>query len=263
MEKNHLIIEKLSQLYEIYRRDPEYKFKAKALSTSLPLLNAYQQPILHGKQAMKEIKGVGKGIAERIDEILATGSLAELEEHTERIRKYAVIEELKSITGVGDVRAEEWYSMGLRTVADVRRAVAEEQIAITHHIQLGLLYYDDIRERIPRTEMERLEERIAGYVREVNGGLIYQICGSYRRGNATSGDIDIIISHPDYMENIAKQRFLPKIVKRMSDDGFLVGHLTEKGDKKYMGLCILSVRAWDQLLTVTSIQQARRRRDVD
>ena len=31
----------------------------------------------------------------------------------------------------------------------------------------------------------------------LNNGLIIDTCGSYRRGKATCGDIDFLVTHPD------------------------------------------------------------------
>ena len=232
--KNQTIISTLEQLLALYKKDPSLKFKCKALSTAIPLLQKYQEPILSGKQAMHEITGVGKGIAERIDEILQTGSLVELGVKNE---KNDSIDVLKSITGVGDVRAQKWYDMGLRSVEDVRQAITEKKITSTHHIDMGLKYYEDMKERIPRAEIEKIEKKIKKVLKSIDRELVYEICGSYRRGQPSSGDIDLLVSHPKYMEDIRTMKYLPQIVAQMSSSGLLVDHLTEDGDTKYMGFC--------------------------
>ncbi len=235
--QNQTIIDRLEQLLILYKRDPSLKFKCKALSTAIPLLKTYESKIECGAQAMNDIKGIGKGIAERIDEILQTGTLAELGINDE---KYYVIDELKSITGVGDVRAEKWYQMGIRSVDDVRNAVAEGKITITHHIQLGLKYYEHMKERIPRAEIEKIEKKIQ---KLLNGtGILYQICGSYRRGQHNSGDIDLLISHPD-CGNCHQVISLRMIVDMFTKAGLLIDHLTEDGDTKYMGFCALNKKS--------------------
>ena len=69
-ESNKNIISKLEELLILYKKDPSLKFKCKALSTAIPALKQYTQLIQCGKQAMNDIKGIGKGIADRIDEII-------------------------------------------------------------------------------------------------------------------------------------------------------------------------------------------------
>ncbi len=233
---NEQIISNLEALLVLYKKDPALKFKSKALNTSIPAIKAYNMEIKCGAQAMNDIKGVGKGIAERIDEILKNGVLAELQNKNE---KFESMDILKSITGVGDTRAEEWYNKGIKNVEELQKAINEGKVSSTHHIDLGLKYYEDLKERIPRSEMDELKKSIETHIKAVDKELIFEICGSYRRGLASSGDIDILVSHPKYMEQISKQKFLSKIVKYMETTGFLVDNLTEKGDKKYMGFCKL------------------------
>jgi DNA polymerase/3'-5' exonuclease PolX len=234
MEENQNIISKLEDLLSLYKKDPSLKFKCKALTTAIPALKKYDQKILCGSQAMNDIKGVGKGIADRIDEIMNSGTLAELGLKNE---KYESMDAIKSITGVGDVRAEKWYNLGLRTVDQVREAIASGKIASTHHIDMGLKYYEDLKERIPRAEIEKIEKKIKKSLKKVDKDLIYEICGSYRRGCPTSGDIDLLVSNPKYIEHISGEKYIQKIIKQMSEDGLLVDHLTEDGDTKYMGFC--------------------------
>ncbi len=236
-ESNKNIISKLEELLILYKKDPSLKFKCKALSTAIPALKQYTQSIQCGKQAMNDIKGIGKGIADRIDEIINSGTLVELGVKNE---KYESIDVIKSITGVGDVRAEKWYNLGLRSVEDVKRAILDKKITSTHHIDLGLKYYDDMKERIPRDEIEKIEKKIQKCLKKVDKNLIFQICGSYRRGLPTSGDIDLLVSNPKYVEHISNEKYLQKIVKQMSDDELLIDHLTEDGDTKYMGFCRLN-----------------------
>ncbi len=136
-DKNQTIIVALESLVGRDKKDPDTPFnlKSKALTTSIGNIKKYAEEIKSGAQAMNDIKGIGKGIAERIDEILSSGTLAELGVKNEKNEVLAV---LTSITGVGNVRAEEWYIAGLRTVADVRAAIAEKKITSTHHIDMGL-----------------------------------------------------------------------------------------------------------------------------
>lgn len=51
---------------------------------------AYPKAITSGAEAQKELDGVGKKIAKKIDEILATGSLKKLEKHHADPRQMAI-----------------------------------------------------------------------------------------------------------------------------------------------------------------------------
>ena len=75
---------------------------------------------------------------------------------------------------------------------------------------------------------------------KINKDLIFEICGSYRRGALESGDIDILVSHPNYIDNIENQKFLEKIVKELSKSKLIIDNLTSKGTTKFMGVCKIS-----------------------
>ena len=60
--------------------------------------------------------------------------------------------------------------------------------------------------------------------------MIMEVCGSYRRGNKDSGDIDILLTHPSILENDdierMKQNKLLNIVYCLQQVSFLYVHIT-------------------------------------
>ena len=62
--------------------------------------------ILNGKQAEKEIKGIGKKMLAKIDELLTTGKLDRLERERNDKTQQAVTQ-LQRVSGIGSVRAME------------------------------------------------------------------------------------------------------------------------------------------------------------
>ncbi len=230
--KKEKILFFLNKLLIIYKKDPLKKFQTKALINGINVLENYNGIILNGNQLQKDLKGIGKGLGERIDEILNTGILKECESNN---NKLDICDLFKTITGVGDKRAEEWYELGFRTLDDIKKGIEENKITSTHHINLGLKYYEDLKERIPRNEIDKAKKIIEKSLKKIDKDLIFEICGSYRRGQESSGDIDVIISNPKYKNNINDQNYLKKIVEFLTNEKFIIDHLTEKGDKKYMG----------------------------
>lgn len=86
------------------------------------------------------------------------------------------------------------------------------------------------------------------------------VCGSFRRGAATSGDIDILVTHPSYVSSayltenektIKKNKdktiensknpkpLLKKIVDRFTNIKYITDTMAF-GDTKFMGVCNLS-----------------------
>ena len=234
MDKKKLILLKLEELKYIYQQDPSKKWNLKSLIYAIHQIQKYDSIIVSGEQIRKEIKGIGDKISKRIDEILETGNLAEL--HTYEPVNQS-IDQLLSITGVGMVRAKEWLALGIRTIEDVRKAVKNHVITINHHIAIGIQYYEDLRQPIPRKEIDNFQEKIKKVLFTINHSFIFEICGSYRRGALQSGDIDILISHPSYMTDIHKEHFLEKMVQACIQEKIIINEITSKGSTKFMGIC--------------------------
>ena len=95
---------------------------------------------------------------------------------------------------------------------------------------VGLKYYKDIQERIPRKEIEQFE-KVVTIILKKYPNIIFKICGSYRRGNLDSGDIDILISNKE-----SDKSCILAFVKILIELEILVDHLTINGENKYMGL---------------------------
>lgn len=53
--------------------------------------------------------------------------------------------------------------------------------------------------------MEQLETFIKAEILDLDPDYIATICGSYRRGAASSGDIDILLTHPEFTSKDEKQ----------------------------------------------------------
>lgn len=238
MNKKELIISKLEQLKNIYKQQSDKKWNMRALSIAIDSIKKYEGNIESGNQLSKEIKGIGEKISKRIDEIINTGDLIELKDSNDpNNEKSKILDNLLDITGVGLVRAKKWIEMGIKDINDLKEMISEKKISTTHHIDVGIKYYNDFKQRINRNEIDIMRNIIKKGIKKVNNKLIFEICGSYRRGCDDSGDIDILISHPDYIENISEQKFLDKVVKELKKEKFIIDNITEKGSTKFMGVC--------------------------
>jgi DNA polymerase beta len=232
MNSKDLIISKLEELKKIYQYDDSKKWNLKALISAINVIKTYDKPIISGSQLQCELKGIGEKIAKRIDEILETGSLIELN----NLSQNNDLDNLLLITGVGLVRAKKWINIGIKNIDDVKKAISDGKITSTHHIDIGIKYYDDFQKKIPRKEIDNMKNIIDTVIKKIDEKIIYEICGSYRRGLLFSGDIDVLITHPN------KINYLKKIIKELTKINFITDNLTSKGDTKFMGVCHLARR---------------------
>lgn len=226
---NGILLNELTRLLKHYDTNKD-TFRARALRPVVKALEEYPEKIISADQAKKNIKGIGKGIEARIDEILKTGRLKELEGIVNDDEALNVI---MSVTGIGPVKAKKLVKQGIKTIDQLRRAFDNKEVDLTHHTQVGLKWHEDIQQRIPRNEVALFETRIKQECAKIDPNILMEICGSYRRGCDTCGDIDVLISiqHPQ-----SKTAYLKKLVMGLKKVGVLVDDLTDKGDKKYMGV---------------------------
>ncbi len=232
---NFNLIQKLSNLADLYKLDSKLKFKLAAINKALVYINVYPLPIISGTYAKQHLPSIGDGIAKRIDEIITTGTLSELTQLSNN-NIFDAIADLTRITGLGEIRAKKLIKQDINTVNEYKKAIEEGRVKSTHHIDIGLKYFDDLQQRIPRQEIEQMEIILRKELTKLSSHLIFNICGSYRRDKITCGDIDILITNRDTHDDI---HYLPKYVNNLTKIGFIVDHLTYKGEKKYMGVCKL------------------------
>ena len=237
MQNKEIIIHTLNKLKKKYSLDESKKWNLKAINIAIYKINSYEGIIYNGIQLKNEIKGIGDKIAIRIDEIIKTGTLAELNDS--EYDSYTSLNNLLLITGVGLVRAKKWISIGITDIDKLKEAIQDKKIKSTHHIDIGIKYYNDFQLKIPRKDIDFIHNEIKNVLLQINSKLIFEICGSYRRGLLESGDIDILISHPDFYEHIISQNFLQKIVKELTKASIIIDNLTSKGDTKFMGVCYI------------------------
>ena len=63
--------------------------------------------------------------------------------------------------------------------------------------QIGVKYYDEFLLKIPRQEVKHIGNVVLEHARNVDGGFQMVIVGGYRRGKRQSGDVDVVLSHPN------------------------------------------------------------------
>ena len=224
-------------------------FRIKSFYKAIMILKEHPIEIKSGDEA-KELKGIGQGMADRIDEILETGTLDELRDGDEPVSEETqAVDDLITVSGIGEKTALRFYrDYGIKNVTDLMKRWREGNFTVskhklTHHIELGLKYYDDFRVRIPREEIDRFYPMVKEFTHELDQKLMFEIAGSYRRKKADSGDVDILLSHPDLKTKDdlagANKNYLALFVEKLMDEGLLIDHLDEDFSSYYKGIILL------------------------
>ncbi|KAM9362704.1 DNA polymerase lambda [Symphorus nematophorus] len=227
---NKHITDKLEVLAKAYTHQGD-KWRALSYSKAVNALKSYHKTVTSYQEAC-QIPGIGKRMADKIDEIMESGHLRKLDHIGEAV---PVLELFTNIWGAGTKTAQLWYQQGFRTLEDIRT-----KAHLSNTQKIGLKHYDDFLDRMPREEAGAIEKVVRDAVQAIDPQLVAMACGSYRRGKATCGDVDVLISHPDGKSH---KGVFSKVLQTLHDSGFLTDDLVsheENGEqKKYLGVCRL------------------------
>lgn len=159
---------------------------------------------------------------------------------------------LKTIHGVGDVRAAELVRLGIRNVDDLRNMLTRNHKIVPLHVSRVLPFHEDLQKRIPRSEVEHIASIVKTHGKALRSDLHTEVLGSYSRGALSCGDVDLLMTSPsipsmskdNYIERI---RFLHSLVNSLKMNGVLVETMsmtqipksaspTVKGSVMFMGI---------------------------
>lgn len=122
-----------------------------------------------------------------------------------------------NIYGVSAVTAEEFWRKGWRDLDDV---IEYGWKSISRVQQIGVKYYDEFLQKIPRAESEKIANTVLQYADKLRPGYQMTIVGGYRRGKKMSGDVDLMLSHPD---EDATRDFIRRLVTSLEEAHFISG----------------------------------------
>ena len=203
----------LEELRDIMQRRGD-AMRAKAYENATTQIMLLKKDIVDPKKDLKDVQGIGKTITEKIDTFLKTGTLEILER--ERVNPVNIF---TKVYGIGPKKAEELVKNNITTIDEVR----ENLNMLNDKQKIGIKYYNDILQRIPRSEIDDFYIKLSLIFEEFkSNGSRFEICGSYRRECNDSGDIDVIITNDNNDSNVFGQLLdWLKYEKYIIDDGFL------------------------------------------
>ena len=172
--------------------------------------------------------GFGVNIIKKLKEIEETGKSSYIER-----AKTDPLQNLTEIHGIGEKKAKELINKNILSREQLKTSLKNDSTLLTNAQTLGLIYYNDIIQRIPREIIQKYEIELKNILKQIDDKAILEIVGSYRREHNTSGDIDIIISHPENKEWI-----FSKFLDILKDKKIIIDFLS-KGNKKSLTIAKL------------------------
>ncbi|KAF1965581.1 terminal deoxynucleotidyl transferas-like protein [Bimuria novae-zelandiae CBS 107.79] len=165
----------------------------RAYSSIIAAIAAYPFKLSHPRE-LARLPGCDEKTAALFVEWKNTGSIQAVEDY-EADEVMGVLRAFYDIWGVGAKTARNfYYGKGWRDLDDI---VEYGWNGLDRVQQIGLKYYDEFLEPIPRAEVEGIAEVVRQHaVRLRDERVSVTIVGGYRRGKTASGDVDLIVSHP-------------------------------------------------------------------
>ncbi|XP_065202187.1 DNA polymerase lambda-like [Planococcus citri] len=229
---NEVILNEFQKLADSYRARRD-KWRTLGYEKAIQSIKSCKREITNIND-VKGLPNISAKMVDKIAEILENGYLTKARElYTDE--KTKILDMFGKIWGAGPTTAELWYQKGLRTFEDL-----ETKGNLNQQQKIGLKYYNDIQEKIPREEVAEIVKIVTEACMRVCPNLKVIPCGSFRRGKQICGDVDVLVIKKDHIKYDA---VLPKIITNLKSTGFIVDDLigTDNSEepRKYLGLCKL------------------------
>jgi len=226
--KKDIIISALEKMRkkEIAEKQP---FKARAYANVIKQLESFDKPITKFAD-LEGVTGIGESIKHKIIEILETGHLEAVEAY-DADPKNIFFEQLLRIHAIGPAKAKELvdkYNIStLEQLENNKHLLNEKQL-------IGLKYFGEFDIRIPRIEMDKHNQFINDTIKHIDPLYKVELAGSYRRGEKDSGDIDVLITHPD--DSLDHEKGFKQIIDEFMKKKY-VTDIFALGGKKCLAVC--------------------------
>lgn len=201
-----------------YKTEAQIKgesFKVRAYDKVIKNIENINENIISYEQ-IENIEGAGKSIKAKLKEIVE-----EFKGNDDK-EKGHLFQDLLQIYGVGPKKANDLINIHkISSINDLRMKSENDLSILTNSQKIGLRFYEDLLERIPRSEMLKHQKIIK------KG----EIVGSFRRKEPSSGDIDVMLC----MDTDEFNKFIDDLVHRN-----YIKYVLARGDKKMLGICCLN-----------------------
>ncbi len=192
---------KTADLLEILGENP-FRVRAyrNAARTIESLGRDLSEMVAQGEDLTK-LPGIGKDLAEKIKEIIATGSFSKLRELEEKVPPGLV--ELLKVEGLGPKRIKTLYdTLGITSLEELREAAAKGEISklpgfgkkLEQTILKGVVLAKKEGRRFRWAYAEAFAIELVRFLKKARGLKEIEVAGSYRRKKDTVGDLDILVA---------------------------------------------------------------------
>ncbi len=193
----------LNEIADLLELKGESPFRVNAYRRAARALESLTEDVeeLAARGALEEIPGVGKSIAEKIQEYLRTGKITY---HQELLRELpAGITTLLRVPGLGPKTAMLIYQhLGITTLEELEQAARSGRLVglprmgpkTVENILRGIEQVHRAGSRLPLGSVLPYAQEIVARLRKLSSVRQISVAGSLRRMKDTIGDIDILVT---------------------------------------------------------------------
>lgn len=220
------IFEQVADLLDL-QEENQFRIRAyRNAARTISSLSRNAADLVRQGEDLSELPGIGKDLAGKIEEIVKTGTLGQLQE-LERQTPPALTE-LMQISELGPKRVITLHrELGINSKQQLKQAAEAEKIREldgfgekTEHNILEALRRQtngETEARIRLDVAEEITQPLLQYLRDCKGVKKAEVAGSYRRKKETVGDLDILVTckkGTEIMEDFVSYEDVQKVIAK-------------------------------------------------
>ncbi len=215
------ILRSIAELLELRGDNP---FRIRAYARAADRIAAMQEDIASyaAEGRLEELDGIGKDLAAKINEIIATGRCRHYEDLKKAIPRGVL--DMLAVPGIGPKTAKLFYDeLDIRSITALQRAARQGRLTglagvqqkTVENILKGIELVEKGRERMDILSAQQVADVVVGGLKLLRSVKDIEPAGSLRRGRETVRDIDILAasSRPaEVMEAFVALPFVKRVL---------------------------------------------------
>ncbi len=220
------ILQRLADILDIEGSN-EYRVRAyRNAAQTIKSLSKNLFEMVEKEEDISKLPNIGKSMAEKIEEIINTGSLKQLKEAEKRVPKSLV-----ELLDIPDLGPRSVYTLNkkldIENIKDLQKAAeqgkikdikgfgakTEKKILEQSKTQLS----DEEKGRIKWVEAKQVVDPLLSYMQKENTVDQIEVAGSFRRRKETVGDLDILVvceNNKKIMQHFVDYEDIDKVISR-------------------------------------------------
>ncbi len=196
------VLDQVADLLEIKGANP---FRVRAYRNAARTVRELRPPLrvlVEKEEDLTSLSGIGKEMAQHIQELVERGELGLLEELAGEVPRTLL--EIIRLDGVGPKKARRlWKELGVTSVGELEEAVHGGRVAelegfgrkSAERVLRAIESFRRMQGRTLLSDVDATVTPLLEHVRSIPGVTRVEVVGSYRRRRDTVGDLDLLVLH--------------------------------------------------------------------